>query len=105
MLFEKVLSIASDKAASVPARVVAFMALASILDPTISPTYEGFIGGLDEYGIPRGGCSRRLAHPVGFADGLSALPSNYRDLVAAVAERVARDASETADVRSAAACV
>jgi hypothetical protein len=105
MLFEKVLSIASDKAASVPARVVAFMALASILDPTISPTYEGFIGGLDEYGIPRGGCSRRLAHPVGFADGLSAFPSNYRDLVAAVAERVARDASETADVRSAAACV
>ena len=105
MLFEKVLSIASDKAASVPARVVAFMALASILDPTISPTYEGFIGGLDEQGLPRGGCSRTLAHPVGLAEGPTPFPSDYRNLIAAVAERVARDASETSDVRSAAACV
>ena len=105
MLFEQVLSIAGDEDASVPARVVAFMALASILDPSISPTYEGFAGGLDEYGVPLGGCSRRLAHPAGFAQGPTALPSDYRDIIAAVARRVARDTSETADVRSAATCV
>ena len=105
MLFEKVLSIAGDKGASVPARVVALMALATILDPAISPTYEGFVGGLDGYGLPRGGCSRRLAHPVGVAQGPTALPSDYREVIAAVAERVARDVSEAADVRSAASCV
>ena len=105
MLFEKVLSIASDKAASVPVRVVAFMVLASTLDPMISPTYEGFVGGLDEYGMPSGGCSRRLAHPIEFAEGPNAIPSDYQAVIADVSERVARDVSETANVRSAAACV
>ena len=104
MLLDQVLSVAGDRSASIPARVVAFMALASILDPRASPTYEGFIGGFDEYGLPRGGCSRRLAHPIASVQGPAAFPSDYRERIAALAERVARDTSETADVRSAATC-
>lgn len=103
-IFEKVLSIAGDKASSIPARVVAFMALASIRNPVVSPTYRGFIGGLDEYGMPRGECSRRLAHPVEPAQGPTPFPSNFRQRIEAVRDRVRRDTSEVPDVRSAAAC-
>lgn len=103
-LFELTLSIAADRGASVPARVVAFMALASLRDARVSPSYEGFAGGLDEYGIPRGGCSSRLAHQVGFVQGPTALPADYQDRIRSLAERVRRDVSEPEDVRSAATC-
>lgn len=103
-LFEKVLSIAADGSASVPARVVAFMALASIRNPGVSPSHRGFIGGLDEYGMPRGECSRRLAHPIEPTPGATQFPSDFRQRIEAVRDRVRRDTSEPADVRSAAAC-
>jgi hypothetical protein len=103
-LFEKVFSIAGDKSSSIPARVVAFMALASIRNPGVSPTYRGFIGGLDEYGIPRGECSRRLAHAIEPTQGPTPLPSDFRQRIEAVRELVRRDTTEAADVRSAAAC-
>ena len=103
-LFEEVLSIAGDKTATVPSRVVAFMALASMRNPRISPSYEGFIGGLDEYGAPQGGCSRRLAHERPYSPGPTALPSDFVDRIKAVAARVGDDMTEPKDVRSAAAC-
>lgn len=103
-LFETVLSIAADRSASVPARVVAFMAMASIRNPVASPSYRGFIGGLDEYGMPRGECSRRLAHSIEPTHGPTPFPSDFRQRIEAVRDRVRRDTSEAGDVRSAAAC-
>lgn len=103
-LFVEVLEIAGDRSASVPARVVAFVALAAIRDPSSAPSYEGFIGGLDEHGIPRGRCSRRRGHEIGYYQGPTPLPSDYVQRITTLRDRVRLDASEPADVRSAAAC-
>lgn len=103
-LFMEILEIAGDRSASVPARVVAFVALAAIRDPSSAPSYEGFVGGLDEHGTPRGRCSRRRGHQIGYHQGPTPLPSDYVQRITALRDRVRLDASEPADVRSAAAC-
>lgn len=103
-LFEELLDIAESRSASVPARVVALVALASISDSLASPHYEDFVGGLGAHGLPRGMCSRRQAHAGAFELGPTPMPSNYLQRVVALRDRVRSDDTQSADVRSAAAC-
>lgn len=109
VLFERLLAIAGDRNASVTARVVAFVALASIRDRWASPSYNSFIGGVEDHPagvvIPRARCSRRIAHERGFEAGLNPLPQDYKAQIIGLGVRVSEDRSEPADVRSAAACV
>jgi hypothetical protein len=103
-LFEEVLSIAGDPGAAVEARVVAFVALARILNPLRVPSYEGFVGGLDEHGIPRGGCGGRTFHAVHHREGPTPMPSDVLERIDELRNRVAADEAAPPDVRSAAAC-
>ena len=104
VLFRDVMEVAVDRSASVPARVVAFVALAAIRDPNRSPSYEDFLGGLDEHGIPRRSCSARRSHPYAYDAGPTPLPADYLKQIETLRNRVRLDPSEPADVRSAAAC-
>jgi hypothetical protein len=104
-LFRQVMEIAGDRSASVPARVVAFTALARIRNPHRSADYEGFRGGLDEHGVPRGGCGRGpMLHTPAPVAGPTPLPVDYLQRIDALRKRVQRDQAAPADVRSAAAC-
>lgn len=107
-LFEQLVQIAGDESASVPARVVAFVALAAIRDPSAAPSYARFIGGVDEHPggviVPRARCSAQIAHERGFISGVTAMPPNYVQQIDALRLKVAKDRSEPDDVRSAAAC-
>jgi hypothetical protein len=99
-LFDEVLAIAGDRSATVPARVYAFVTLASMRDPHASPSYEGFVGGLDDKGLPRGLCSLRRTHAREDRVLTPSLQARMDELV----RRVRRDSSEPSDVQSAAAC-
>ena len=103
-LFAALLDVAESRSASVPARVVAFVALASISDSLASPSYDGFIGGLGDFGLPRGRCSLRQAHATAFALGPTPMPPDSRERIAALRRRVMSDVTQPDDVRSAAAC-
>lgn len=103
-LFQEVVLLAGDKTASVPARVVAFMALRVIRDPSSAPRYEGFTGGVDARGIPYVSCAAIRSHPQDFRDGPVPFSADYLERIEAVSRRVFRDESEPAAVRSAAAC-
>jgi hypothetical protein len=103
-LFNRVLELAGDRSASVPARVTAFVALSAMRDSSRAPAYERFIGGLDELGVPRGGCAMRTSHARPFSTGELPLPRDYKERIRALARQVAQDTAEPADVRSAAAC-
>lgn len=104
-LFAQVLATAGDRSASVPARVMAFVVLAEIDNPYAHATYEGFVGGLDERGVPRNWCSRTRGHPAGSWVGEVPRPLDFHVQIANLRRRVAADTSEPPDVRSAAACV
>lgn len=103
-LFERVLDVAADEGATVPARVMAFVALAAMRDPHASPHYEGFIGGLGEHGIPVGYCSRRTQHTAQFFDAVTPMPSDFEERIDILADRIRLDTTQPPDVRSAAAC-
>lgn len=103
-LFRAALALAGDETASVPARVVAFMALARIRDPQASPAYERFTGGVEINGIPVGRCSARTGHPIEPVQGHTPLPADYLEQIDSLATVVARDRSQPLDVRTAAAC-
>jgi hypothetical protein len=103
-LFNRVLELAGDRSATVPARVMAFVALSAMGDSLRAPAYERFIGGLDELGIPRGGCAMRMGHARPFSVGERPVPRDYKERIRALAGRIARDTAEPEDVRSAAAC-
>lgn len=103
-LFERVIEIAADRTATVESRVVAFVALARIRNPTASPSYEGFVGGLDDLGLPRGHCSMRSMHAVEPRPGVTPMPADFPERIEAVTRTVARDTTAPPDVRSAAAC-
>lgn len=104
-LFEDVLRLAGDRSASVPARVMAFVALASISNPRAAPTYDEFGSGVDERGTPRRSCSRRSAHLFEPAPGVTPMPADSVEQIRALTNRVWQDATEPGPVRSAAACV
>jgi hypothetical protein len=104
VLFREVVEVAGDRSASVPARVIAFVALAAIRNPNRSPSYDEFIGGLDENGIPRRSCSARRSHPYIYDEGPTPLPADYLKQIENLSSRVRLDPSQPADVRSAAAC-
>lgn len=103
-LFEDVSEIAGDPSASIPARVAAFMALAAVRDPSRVPLYEGFVGGLDEYGLPQGNCSARRSHDPEPTQGPVPLPADYLQRIGDLRRRVSLDVSEPPAVRSAAVC-
>lgn len=104
-LFADVLHLAGDRSASVPARVTAFVALASVADPWAAPSYDAFRGGIDARGIPRGACSRQRAEPLEPTPGVTPIPADSLTQIHALRERVLRDPGEPDDVRSAAACL
>lgn len=103
-LFAEVIAIAGDRAASTMARVVAFMTLAVIRDPSSAPSYEGFTGGLDQRGVPLGRCSERRSDPMAVVQGPEQLPADFLRRINLLRDRVLLDPSESDDVRSAAAC-
>jgi hypothetical protein len=104
-LFDEVMELAADASATVPARIVAFVALASLRNPQAAPSYTRFIGATTEVnGVPVAQCSGRRAHTPEFVTGPSPLPDDYRERIDAVALQVSRDPSQPRDVRSAAAC-
>ncbi len=104
-LFQDVLRLAGDRSASVPARVMAFVALASITDPRAAPSYDEFGSGVDERGTPRSSCSRRRAELLAPAAGVTPMPADSMGQIRALRDRVWQDATEPDPVRSAAACV
>jgi hypothetical protein len=103
-LLHEVILLAGDKTASVPARVVAFMALAAIKSPTSVPRYEGFAGGVDSRGIPLVQCAMITSHARSFSAGPVPFAADYLERINGVATRVRRDSTEPSEVRSAAAC-
>lgn len=105
VLFNEVMNIADDPAASTPARVVALMALAAIRNPQVAPFFAGFVGGLDEYGLPRGGCSKRRMHVPPYVEGPNPMPTDYVQQILSLREKLRLSTTAPADVSSAAACV
>ncbi len=103
-LFELTLEIAGDRTATVPARVMAFVALATIRDPSRHHVYEWFIRNLDENDMPQGGCSMRSMHPFRHIDGPRPLPADFDSRIEQLRNRVLGDMSEPRQVRSAASC-
>lgn len=103
-LFAEGLAIAGDREATREARVVAFMALAILRNSRASPRYEQFIGGLSPQGVPLGGCSAMSTHGAAAEQGPQPLQGDYKARILVVRNRVRRDTTEPADVRSAAAC-
>jgi len=104
-LFQEVIALAEDKSASVPNRVAAFITLARVRNPKSVPSYEDFTSGLDARGTPRRECSSMTFHPVPSVTGPVPLPTDYLDQISQLKRRVYSDASESNEIRSAAACM
>lgn len=104
-LFQEVLLAAGDPVASIPVRVVAFMALAVLKDPQHSPDYDRFSAGLNARGHPRLGCSWRTSGRAVGRSGPMPLRADYLAQIQALKQRVYRDVAEPDPIRSAAACV
>lgn len=103
-LLTELISLATDRAASTPARVIGFMTLSVLKNPGYSPRYEGFVAGVDERGIPASVCSTRASHQMPSRDGRIPLPANAVDIIREASRQVFLDPTEPMPVRSAAAC-
>ena len=103
-LLAQTLALAGDRGASTNSRVVAFMALALLRNPSTAPSYEGFASGLDQHGLPKALCSTRRSAPFPFIDGPERLPMDYVRRIDTIRDRVRLDAAELPEVRSAATC-
>lgn len=104
-LFREVLGVAGDPEATEIARVYAFLTLDALRDPSRAPDYELFVrlGEMEDTSV--GPCSTRRSHPTVAEEGVTPLPANYRDQIAAIAARTARDDRQPRPVRGAARCL
>lgn len=103
-LYDAALEIAGDRAASVPSRVFALLALIHASRLGTSATYPGVTGGFDEHGFVRGGCGNITVYDDVRITG-TPLPADWRAQVQALGERLRSDLSEPLDVRTAASCL
>ena len=103
-LFEAAYSIASDRSASQPSRVLAMLALIYSLRNRMQADYADLVGGFDEHGDVRGGCATTVGSGWHYRQEGAPLPSDYVQRVRNLAESISADASEPEDVRTAASC-
>lgn len=103
-LFGAAVEIAGDRAASVPSRVFALLALIHATGVGTGATYRSVTGGFDEHGFVRGGCANRTVYDDVRITG-SPLPADWRAQVVAIGERLRSDPSEPLDIRTAASCL
>ena len=104
-LLDAVLALAADESASVPARVVAFMALQRVKDAYAFTAYENFTSGTEVGELLVARCSLRSSEAIAAAEGPVGFPPDYVRLIECTARRIARDRTQPRDVRTAAACV
>ncbi|HEX5437940.1 MAG TPA: hypothetical protein VFW98_12320 [Gemmatimonadaceae bacterium] len=99
-IFQEVLGVAGDGAASVPARILSFGTLLMYESPSYYTSYDELVGASS----PDAGCRliSRPPHPVLVG---TPLPADYLAQSRALAQRVAADESEPRSLRNAASCV
>jgi hypothetical protein len=60
----------------------------------MAPSYDKFIGGLDQQGVPRGGCWTHRSEQVSSLEGPEPLPPDYVQRIDALRNRLRLDATE-----------
>lgn len=103
-LFRAELEVAGDATASVPARVLAFRSLTSLLHPDRRLRYASVAGPLDARGFPTVSCGRGsyISDPPRFEG--SPLPTDFAQQIHDLGGRVWRDTTVADEVRSAGYC-